>query len=246
MACPHCLRGSRRNDTMPEDLLRFALNTLSYEADFINFGGGETLASLQHFKKFYRAFMESNINRKYFEYLWIPTNGLGLMRLPSLRALLIEFASQIGVVVTLGIATDIYHGTEQEKTFKILKNELTLYPNIEVVEHGPTNSRALLNMGRSYYMYGGKDEIIYSDSLDDYYITFDGDVWGSCNLSYNFMSRFKNSPLYFGNITKESIETIDQRRTAVATELENSNSVIKANEARCAIIPKSKLWSHSL
>ena len=201
--CNHCLRGDAQGEDMSEHTLITALQTFQGSIDWFGFGGGETLLNSKYLKKFRHCLIWSAVNFSFMEPTWLVTNGIRLINDLNIQTAIIELSQNIPI--TIAVSIDSYHPDNAKARYHEITDIFEYYDTISVVFHGPTNSNGLISMGRAENR--GSEVKLYSDHIE-LYININGDVFPSCDLSYNFMDRFLNTPIHFGNIHTNTYQEI--------------------------------------
>jgi len=188
---------------MSDHTIQITLRLLGHTAHHIGFGGGEVTLNPKYIRKFRHNLIWSAVSFQWYEPMWIVTNGIRLTRNENTQNALIELSENIPII--LGISTDSYH----PKNGRIRHDDLTdIFEgyHIDVVTHGPTSDK-LVSMGRAYG--SGAEVEIYSQS-EMWYVNIYGDIFPSCDLSYEFMDQFKNTPVHLGNVHTNTLHEILQ------------------------------------
>jgi hypothetical protein len=227
MKCYHCLRGDAEGLDMSEDTMRVALNMFGGYMSQIDMGGGEATLKPKLLAKFLQQIHWSGINFQWLEPMWFVTNGKRLLNQSEthwkvdpyddidddeyvepenteLADVLVKFSEIMRI--NLAVSTDSWHDAGAEDRHRHVEFIFENYDNIRIFAHGPRSSDSLISMGRNAG--GGKDLHIEADSSLRY-ITLKGDVYTACDLSYEFMDTFTDSPLCLGNIHTNTFGEIE-------------------------------------
>lgn len=241
MQCSHCLRGDAEGKDMSEHTMSAALRMFGSSMSQISMGGGEITLKPKLLASFLQQIYWSHISTGYLEPTWFVTNGKRLLKQmepymegdpyndeyegsenTELVEVLIKYSNLIPI--NLAVSTDSWHDVDAERRHRHVEAIFEEVENVTVVAHGPRNSEALLSMGRNAG--GGKNLEIEAEGYL-IYITINGDIYTSCDLSYSFMDMFKNSSLCLGNIHTSSWEEIEAARERLdATICINGDSTI--------------------
>lgn len=225
--CEHCLRGPSRNNRITRETLEKFLSQVSciYE---VTFTGGEVTLYLEPIRWFIDICREKNI---YVGNFYIVTNGHKYVpELISLCDELYEFCED-NEISGLAISDDPYHRMFQPDNFEQIVVQYE-YPEASFGEREWWNPReyfrekdkvwnsgiSLINEGNartnmigernvSYYVKGEAEEI---SDLDMVLLRHNGDLFSSCDLSYDSMDdmAFKQDRAYIGNINQDTLENI--------------------------------------
>lgn len=238
MQCSHCLRGNAEAKDMSQSVMYNTLRKFEGVATKMGIGGGESTLRISVLENFIQNLAMSDITSYIDteeSRLWMVTNGKRLMQqeyphgyereIPIeddiTDAYEYELVESIPLVdalvrlswqypITLAVSTDKFHDEGADKRFEHTKEIFELVDNIEVTFHGPQEYHQLVQMGNSTsgnsVSIDQVDDIMSYDSL--MYVTYDGYVYPSCDLSYEFMDMHKNSALCFGNVVEDSLDAI--------------------------------------
>lgn len=215
MQCSHCLRGDAQGVDMSSHMIRTILLKLEDIASNFSFGGGEAILKPELINQFTQELHWSGINTQWLEPMWIVSNGKRLYNIddpynPSeLTDALIRLSNY--VPITLAISTDKYHEDGADSRYNHAEYLFEHTPDIQLCKHGPRDYSNLVDMGR---FRGGREvkEAVNEDDLKLFYINIHGDIFPSCDLSYNFMDEFKDTAICFGNILTDTLEDIMTKR----------------------------------
>ena len=195
-SCEHCLRGTPQRKQMDEHMVRKILKETGNPVTLIT--GGEPLLNMPAV----RAVLSS------IETVLITTSGnVPKKNLGEFIDLLHQRPKYSEVY--LSISEDVFHPKDRRVwDFKDSLDRLGI-----PWESSKTNQYNLLAMGRAYDIghRSLRQSFLYEDDFD-WYVTVDGDVYVTCDLSYRAMRRFKKE-LCVGNILTESIDVIEERYT---------------------------------
>jgi len=219
MQCNHCLRGNAEGKDMSRHTIRTILNKLGGEAYQFGFGGGEAILKPALIEAFTQEVMWSPVNTQYFDPTWIVSNGKRLFKCDGntydeefeerveSESHLIKALRDLArhIPINLAVSIDKWHDENASGRFKHVEGLFEVDNNIEVVSFGPSSSINLISMGRNAG--GGQDLNIESDSRL-WYVTYDGYIYTSCDLSYNFMDNFRGSALCLGSIHLNTYDEI--------------------------------------
>ena len=200
MSCSHCLRGELQNKYMSGHILRTTLHKL--DADDLGIGGGEPLSSSKLMKTLRNALLQARVSPSY---LWIVTNGIGLMRVPKI----IKAVAALPISeISLAVSVDEYHDADSDTRHFNVKGLTEPYNNITACKHG-ADSRSIVGMGKAA---SWGTEITIEPEEDMTYVDIYGYVWPSCDLSYNFMDTNRATPICLGNVLTDTEEQIKEKR----------------------------------
>ena len=225
--CEHCLRGQSRNNRMTRETLEKFLSQVSsiYE---VTFTGGEVTLYLEPIRWFIDICREKDI---YVGGFYVVTNGHKYVpEFISLCDELYEFCED-NEISGLAISDDPYHRIFQPDNFEQIVVQYK-YPEASFGEREWWNSReyfrendkkwtsniSLINEGNAkanmigereclYYTKGEVDDIA---DLDVILLRHNGDLFSSCDLSYNSMDEMATSRdrAFIGNIYEDSLSNI--------------------------------------
>lgn len=226
--CEHCLRGPSRNNRMTRETLEKFLSQVSCIYD-VAFTGGEVTLYLEPIRWFIDICREKNI---YVGGFYIVTNGHKYV------AELIELCDEMyynlckdNETSGLAISDDPYHRMFQPDNFEQIIVQYQ-YPESSFGEREWWNSReyfreknkvwnsgvSLINEGNAKTNLIGERECLYSTKgevddiadLDLILLRYNGDLFSSCDLSYESMDDMasKQDRAYIGNINNDTLENI--------------------------------------
>ena len=225
--CEHCLRGPSRNNRMSYEILEKLLSQVEciYE---VTFTGGEVTLYLEPIRWFIDICREKDI---YVGGFYVVTNGHKYVpEFISLCDELYEFCED-NEISGLAISDDPYHRVFQPENFEQIIVQYQ-YPEASFGEREWWNPReyfrkkdkvwnsgiSLINEGNArtnmigerevqYYEKGEAEEI---SDLDMVLLRHNGDLFSSCDLSYDSMDEMaKNQDrAYIGNINNDTLENI--------------------------------------
>ena len=226
-SCEHCLRGPSRNNRMTYETLEKFLSQVSsiYE---ITFTGGEITLYLEPIRWFIDICREKDI---YVGGFYIVTNGHKYV--PELIDLCDEMYYRLGQdneISGLAISDDPYHRKFQPDNFKDIHlkyryaysedeyyadeerpyfwNEDKVWKtHISLINEG----NAKINMiGEREVLYYEKGEVSEVNDLDMVLLRHNGDLFSSCDLSYESMDEMSKNrdKAFIGNIYKDSLINI--------------------------------------
>jgi MoaA/NifB/PqqE/SkfB family radical SAM enzyme len=217
MQCSHCLRGDAQGVDMTALMVRTILDKLGSNCDKIDFGGGEAILKPSLIKQFTQELHWSGISTEYLEPMWIVSNGKRLWENEEAYEEPSELAEALiklswHLPITLAISTDKYHPDGAERRYHHAEELFDMHPDIGVCKHGPSDYSGLVGMGRAKG--NGKEVEIFFDEDDSrlLYVSLNGDIYPSCDLSYKFMDDFKDTALCFGNVMTNTYDEIMERR----------------------------------
>ena len=212
LKCTHCLRGTAQSKDMTELTMWWAMRKLP--EDYLGIGGGEPLMNDTHIKKLRNAIFQSDYIRDINE-LYMVTNGKGLARSEKLLKYLRENFTFLELIY-LHVSTDQYHDLDRRINYNIISDYFEYTDAVYVQEHGPSREEFIVDMGRADR---GKAVDVWQDD-DMLYVDVDGYVWGSCDLSYTFMKKFRDRAICYGNVVTDTSESIYQNRKDLSEYLE--------------------------
>lgn len=240
MQCSHCLRGDAEGLDMDWNMVRKTMDTFGSYSDKFSFGGGEAILKPKLVAQFRQQLAWSGINTQWMESMWIVSNGKRLMKQDA-EALKygIESAEEAEPIVkeliklsryipiTLAISTDPFHDKGAEERYRYIEDMFEHHDEITVCQHGPRESFSdLVGMGRQQY---GGIEVKVSATEEDcnlIYVSVKGDIYPSCDLSYNFMDQFTETALCFGSIMVDSYDDIMENRRRFLDIMEHQGESI--------------------
>jgi len=195
LVCTHCLRGDAEDKNMPEHIMQRVYRNYGDIIDSLAFGGGESFINKDILQTFRDSLIYSDLNIKWFDPMWIVTNGLNLSKDEDILDLLLEIHITFGMPMTIAISTDKWHPKKSEVYFNIINDFFDPW-DIEVIQYGPTYDSKLVSMGKTT-----SNNPIKLTEDDDYlvYVDVNGNMWPSCDLSYTFMDANIGSPIHLGN-----------------------------------------------
>lgn len=199
MRCEHCLRGDAENKSMDGDSFRNIVD--KYSIDNLTITGGEPLLNKEVLRE---------LNSMEFSILWFATSGaIPKTSVQEVIEFILDRKNRSWEEFSFSISTDYYHKGEQLSRIYHFLDQLELY-GIEYskkdnFKYGGTP----IYMGRGVNN-GGRELKISLDIEDaELYINVDGDIYPSCDLSYEFQREFKGD-LCLGNAFKDSLEAIEE------------------------------------
>ena len=225
--CEHCLRGPSRNNRMTYETLEKFLSQVSsiYE---ITFTGGEITLYLEPIRWFIDICMKHNIDVGNF---YIVTNGHEYV--PELIELCDKMYCYLcfdNDISGLSISDDPYHRMFQPDNFKdihlkyrYLYSDDDFYgdeerPYFRAQDKVWTSNISLINEGNAKTNLIGEREVLYYkkgevseiEDLDIVLLRYNGDLFSSCDLSYNSMDEMSKNrnKAFIGNIYEDSLINI--------------------------------------
>ena len=225
--CEHCLRGPSRNNRMSRETLEKFLSQVSciYE---VTFTGGEVTLYLEPIRWFIDICKEKNI---YVGGFYIVTNGHKYVpNFINLCDELYEFCED-NEISGLAISDDPYHRKFQPDNFEQIIVQYK-YPEASFGEREWWNPRqyfrehdkvwtsniSLINEGNAKTNQIGEREVLYYEKgevsevndLDMVLLRYNGDLFSSCDLSYDSMDEMSKNrdKAFIGNIYEESLINI--------------------------------------
>lgn len=212
--CEHCLRGPSRNNRMTRETLEKFLSQVSciYE---VTFTGGEVTLYLEPIRWFIDICREKDI---YVGGFYIVTNGHKYV--PELIELCDEMYYDLcydNEISGLAISDDPYHRMFQPDNFKDIHLKYRYsYSDDEYYDdkekpYFRNEDNAKTNMiGEREVQYYEKGEAEEISNLDMVLLRHNGDLFSSCDLSYESMDDMasKQDRAYIGNIYNDTLENI--------------------------------------
>lgn len=225
--CDHCLRGPSRNNRMTRETLEKFLSQVSciYE---VTFTGGEVTLYLEPIRWFIDICREKDI---YVGGFYVVTNGHKYVpEFISLCDELYEFCED-NEISGLAISDDPYHRKFQPDNFEQIIVQYQ-YPEASFGEREWWNPReyfrendkkwtsniSLINEGNAKTNMIGEREVIYYkkgevsevNDLDMVLLRYNGDLFSSCDLSYESMDEMSKNrdKAFIGNIYEDSLMNI--------------------------------------
>lgn len=226
--CEHCLRGPSRNNRMTRETLEKFLSQVSciYE---VTFTGGEITLYLEPIRWFIDICKEKEI---YVGGFYIVTNGHKYI--PELIELCDELYYNLcydDEISGLAISDDPYHRKFQPDNFEQIivqyqypeasfgerewwnprpyfrENDKKWTSNISLINEGNAKTNMIGERDCLYYTKGEVDDVA---DLDMILLRHNGDLFSSCDLSYDSMDEMaKNQDkAYIGNIYNDALENI--------------------------------------
>ena len=226
--CKHCLRGPSRNNRMTYETLEKFLSQVSciYE---VTFTGGEVTLYLKPIRWFIDICKEKDI---YVGGFYVVTNGHKYV--PELIDLCDEMYYNLcedNEISGLAISDDPYHRMFQPDNFEQIivqykypeasfgerewwnpreyfrENDKKWTSNISLINEGNAKTNLIGERECLYYTKGEVDDV---DDLDMILFRHNGDLFSSCDLSYDSMDEMaKNQDrAYIGNINNDTLENI--------------------------------------
>ena len=247
MRCSHCLRGDAQGLDMSQDVMYSALSKLGEHASSFGIGGGEPSLRTKVFDRFIQNISWSNLYLNIDAPIWIVSNGKrflsqhdfalpynhyshedpGYENIPEVEAIM---KLSMYMDVSLAISTDQWHQDNSEigpkSRFNHTEFLFSCTDSVRVVTHGPRGYNNLIHMGRQR---GGKPLEIGAESYLCY-VTINGDVYTTCDLSYKFMDTHKDTSLCIGNVLTDSAETILYNRTTLDLLLAHNAGKVEVSE----------------
>jgi hypothetical protein len=113
-----------------------------------------------------------------------------------------------------------------------------LYPTdkVRVVKHGANGE--LIGMGRALGYREVEINLQKSEYLDELqiYVNINGDIFPSCDLSYEFMDKYKGTVIWLGNVQTHTFEQYTERLNALYDEAQKHKGKIYLSEEYCNIV----------
>ena len=225
--CEHCLRGPSRNNRMSREILEKFLSQVSSIYN-VTFTGGEITLYLEPIRWFIDICMKHNIDVGNF---YIVTNGHKYV--PELIELCDKMYCYLcfdNDISGLAISDDPYHRMFQPDNFKdihlkyrYLYSDDDFYgdeerPYFRAEDKVWNSGISLINEGNAKANMIGERECLYytkgevddTADLDVILLRHNGDLFSSCDLSYDSMDNMaKNQDkAYIGNINQDTLENI--------------------------------------
>ena len=226
--CEHCLRGPSRNNRMSKETLEKFLSQVSciYE---VTFTGGEVTLYLEPIRWFI------DICRKYNIYVgdfYIVTNGHTYSQeLVDLCDEMYNNLCEDNEISGLAISDDPYHRKFQPDNFEQIvvqyqypeasfgerewwnprpyfrENDKKWTSNISLINEGNAKSNQI---GEREVLYYEKGEVSEPEDLDMVLLRYNGDLFSSCDLSYESMDEMSKNrnKAFIGNIYEDSLMNI--------------------------------------
>lgn len=225
--CEHCLRGPSRNNRMTRETLEKFLSQVSciYE---VTFTGGEVTLYLEPIRWFIDICREKDI---YVGGFYIVTNGHKYV--PELIELCDEMYYNLcydNEISGLAISDDPYHRMFQPDNFKDIHlkyryaysedeyyddeerpyfrdQDKVWQTNISLINEGNAKTNLIGERECLYYTKGEVDDVA---DLDMILLRHNGDLFSSCDLSYDSMDGMSASRdrAFIGNIYEDSLSDI--------------------------------------
>jgi hypothetical protein len=217
---------------MPDHIMRTALSLFEDYTDVISIGGGEPALRPALLSNLRTAILQQKI---YPEYIFMVTNGKRLVKELENEAYDEEDYDYdiVGPVhtalrelswiceVQLNVSTDRWHGKDAESRFNFIEDSFEYIKDITVGKQGPVNYRNLIGIGRAKgykdYVLDLDEEMQFMERYNELYVTVDGDIFPSCNMSYEMYETLTNTSLFLGNVLTDSIEDIEVRFKHLST-----------------------------
>lgn len=225
-SCKHCLRGPSRNNRMTKETLEKFLYQVSsiYE---VTFTGGEVTLYLEPIRWFIDICKEKDILVGGF---YIVTNGhkyvpelielcdelYGFCREYSISGLAIsddpyhrifqpDNFKDIHLKYRYGYSDDEYYYDEERPYFR--ENDKVWNSGISLINEG--NAKANM-IGKRECLYYTKGEVDSIADLDMILLRHNGDLFSSCDLSYESMDQMSKNlnQAYMGNINNNTLKNI--------------------------------------
>lgn len=226
--CEHCLRGPSRNNRMSRETLEKFLSQVSCIYD-VTFTGGEVTLYLEPIRWFIDICRERDI---YVGGFYIVTNGHKYV--PKLINLCDEMYNDLcedNEISGLAISDDPYHRIFQPEDFEKIvcqyKYPYVGYGEYDWCEPRPyfrekdkvwTSNISLINEGNAKINMIGEREVQYYEKgeaeeisdLDMVILRYNGDLFSSCDLSYDSMDEMSKNrnKAFIGNINENSLSNI--------------------------------------
>lgn len=224
--CEHCLRGPSRNNRMSYETLEKLLSQVECVYN-VTFTGGEVTLYLEPIRWFIDICKKRNI---YVGDFYIVTNGHKYV--PELIELCDELYElcEDNEISGLAISDDPYHRLFQPEDFEDIK--LKYQYEEEDDEYYDCNERpyfrekdkvwdsniSLINEGNAKINMIGERELLYYEKgeaeevsdIDIVLLRHNGDLFSSCDLSYDSMDEMaaSRSRAFIGNIYEDSLSNI--------------------------------------
>ena len=225
--CEHCLRGPSRNNRISRETLEKFLSQVScvYE---VTFTGGEVTLYLEPIRWFIDICRKRNI---YVGGFYIVTNGHKYIpEFISLCDELYEFCED-NEISGLAISDDPYHRKFQPDNFEQIivqyqypeasfgerewwnpreyfrENDKRWTSNISLINEGNAKTNMIGERECLYYTKGEVDDVA---DLDMMLLRHNGDLFSSCDLSYESMDEMSRNrdKAFIGNIYEDSLVNI--------------------------------------
>lgn len=226
--CEHCLRGPSRNNRMSKETLEKFLSQVSciYE---VTFTGGEVTLYLEPIRWFIDICKKRDI---YVGGFYIVTNGHKYSQeLVDLCDEMYNDLCQDNEISGLAISDDPYHRKFQPDNFEQIvvqyqypeasfgerewwnprpyfrENDKKWTSNISLINEGNAKTNQI---GEREVLYYEKGEISEVNDLDMVLLRYNGDLFSSCDLSYDSMDEMSKNrdKAFIGNIYEDSLVNI--------------------------------------
>lgn len=193
--CIHCCRGEKQNKTMDMNIFSHILR--KHNVSDLSVSGGEPLLAyefLYHVQGVYN--------------LWFCTSGeIPYTTQETIVDLIAGLKSDKYREFYFEISVDKYHKTEKSRNFIDLLGQY----GIDYSKRNTTQHKVPMSMGLAYYNCATDFVEEYLDiETPLFYINVQGDVYPTCEISYNFQKRFKKE-LCIGNAITDSSEEIKRK-----------------------------------
>ena len=214
MACAHCLRGPARDEDMGDDIAFWTAKLLSGATiGTLTLSGGEPSLAVETIRELKKNFIWNNID---VQNLSVITNNKNISdEFLEVIAHWMAICSN-GESSALSYSSDHYH-EEKYKHGHDLDYRWGQFSNVRLEPHTEGPIPYLLNMGNAY---GSRHHGVFIRTAEmdyiqeglrirevDLHINVHGDVFPSCNLSYNVQEN--SETLLLGNVKDESFNLED-------------------------------------
>lgn len=226
--CEHCLRGPSRNNRMTYETLEKFLSQVSSIYD-VTFTGGEVTLYLEPIRWFIDICRKRNI---YVGGFYIVTNGHEYSKeLVNLCDDMYNNLCEDNEISGLAISDDPYHRKFQPDNFEQIivqyqypeasfgerewwnpreyfrENDKKWTSNISLINEGNAKTNRI---GEREVFYYKKGEVSEVNDLDMVLLRYNGDLFSSCDLSYESMDKMSKNKdkAFIGNIYEDSLINI--------------------------------------
>lgn len=192
-ACEHCIRGAAQNKEMDSMMVREIIGNI--KPSWIHLSGGEPLLNMEA--------TEEVLGNPYVSGVSVITSG----NIPQKNTdKLVRILRGIKhLEFSIGISKDLYH--PRNTRINYFEDELDL----QGIPHGTHDvSRKILSLGRGSVI--GWEELVEEFKYEEeatWYVTVDGDLYPTCDISYKAIRKFKKE-LCFGNALENSLEELEE------------------------------------
>jgi len=218
LECEHCLRGDSQNKNMLPTVLSSLFSKVKY-IDYLTISGGEPTKALHTLELVIDNLERFGVN---LGRIYVATNGYNAKRkFVNLMCRLFQICEDTSLC-SIDISNSIFHdnSTDDANRMRYRMDELAREINLNCRNKYHTSHQAtysVIRMGRAAE-WGHRDLKIRKETLE-FYVSYNGIVYPSCDLSYKAML---NPKLQLGNVTDSDfdVKTIEVNYNTLFIESE--------------------------